>query len=442
MKKIYNIALFVLGVSFGTYSQHGKAWNNWHFGWFASMEFTTGSPVATTGSGMISEEGAASYSDDQGNLLFYTNGGGDGSIFTGPGAVWNKNHEIMPNGNIDATAGCSSSPQSALVIPKVEHEYYLFTMGCGNNQGLRQSIVDMTLDNGLGDLALVGDPVFGGAANPLAECLTATRHYNGTDYWLIAHGRNNSSFYVFLVTSTGISGPTIYDVGTGTDNHGQMKITAEGDKIAYGHELFEFDKSSGIVSYFANIGRAAWGRCFSSSGRYLYITGELGVGNVYQYDLQSSNIAGSEIEIAGGGLFAGPMQLGPDLKIYVATYGTSSLGVINYPEDPGTLCDFVVDQIPLNSNCQLGLPNYIDSYIIENSLSVLDKNQEIGVFPNPTNGIVHFKSILTSKARITNIEGQELLLVNSGIDELDLSNFPSGIYLIHYKNGVERLIKQ
>lgn len=442
MKNSYNIVLFVIGVSFGANAQHGKAWNNWHFGWFASMEFTTGSPVATSGSAMISEEGAASYSDDQGNLLFYTNGGGDGSMFTGPGAVWNKNHEIMPNGNIDLTTGCSSSPQSALVIPKVGFEYYLFTMECGNNQGLRQSVIDMTLDSGLGDLTLVGDHIFGGASDPLAECLTATRHYNGTDYWLIAHGRNNNSFYVFLVSTTGISGPTTYNVGDGVDNHGQMKITAEGDKIAYGHEVFEFDKSTGSVSTFANIGRGAWGRCFSASGRYLYVTGALGVGNIYQYDLQAANIASSEVEVAGGGLFAGPMQLGPDLKIYVATYGASSLGVINYPEDAGTACGFVVDQVTLNTNCQLGLPNYIDSYIIENRLGIEEAKQEIGMFPNPTNGIINFKETVTSEVRVTNLEGRQLLRASKGIKQIDLTDFPSGVYLIHYKGSVERLIKQ
>ena len=43
------------------------------------MEFTTGSPVATSGSDMICEEGSATISDEAGNLLFYTNGGGDSS---------------------------------------------------------------------------------------------------------------------------------------------------------------------------------------------------------------------------------------------------------------------------------------------------------------------------------------------------------------------------
>jgi hypothetical protein len=53
-----------------------KQANIWHFGDGKSIDFSSGAPVALTGSQMNAFEGSASYSDRCGNLLFYTNGGG------------------------------------------------------------------------------------------------------------------------------------------------------------------------------------------------------------------------------------------------------------------------------------------------------------------------------------------------------------------------------
>lgn len=132
---------------------------NWHFGNGASLEFHSGSAITTFGSSMMSGAGCVSYSNDQGELMFYSNGGEDTNW---DGFVWNRNHDVMPNGDIKGITRCSSSPQSALVIPKSGSEYYLFTIDCVGGDGLRYSIIDMSLDNGLGDLTAVGTLLLGG----------------------------------------------------------------------------------------------------------------------------------------------------------------------------------------------------------------------------------------------------------------------------------------
>ena len=131
--------LFLLLSAFGLHAQH-KA-DIWYFGDYAGMDFRNGSPVALTNSAMSQYEGCATISDKDGNLLFYTDGM----------TVWNKNHSIMQNGT--GLMGAPSSSQSGIIVPKPgsNNLYYIFTVPFETDPGgLRYSIVDMTLNGGLG----------------------------------------------------------------------------------------------------------------------------------------------------------------------------------------------------------------------------------------------------------------------------------------------------
>ncbi|MGO8056139.1 hypothetical protein, partial [Rhizobium leguminosarum] len=67
---------------------------------------------------MDATEGVATQSDKNGNLLFYTNGID----------VWNRNHEIMPNGT--GLFGSQTSTQSGIIVPQPGSDsiYYVFTV--------------------------------------------------------------------------------------------------------------------------------------------------------------------------------------------------------------------------------------------------------------------------------------------------------------------------
>ena len=447
MRPIYIVLMITVPFIGTSYAQQAKAWNNWHFGWLASMTFNSGIPVETSGSSMISEEGCVSYSDDNGQLLFYTNGGKGDSGSLPPGAVWNRNHQIMPNGNLLYAAGCSSSPQSSLIIPKAgTTQYYLYTMGCsGAFTGLRESIIDMSLDNGLGDLTQVGLQI--STMSDLSEGLTATKHANGTDYWIITHSYDGNIFYVYPHTAAGIGLPDTFTVGNGLNIHGQIKISANGEVLACGEEVFSFNNATGAITNPRNIGRSAWGRSFSPSGRYLYVSGALGVGNLYQYDLQAPNLASSEIEILGGGVFTGPMQLGPDGKIYVALHGKMSVSVINSPESGGANCDFGLYQVPLTNSCQLGLPNYIDSYFYELHPAFLEENQfSLEIYPNPATSTITLRSdAFISEIRICSITGAVLKTLSSNqlsSSEVDCSDLSTGTYFVQVISDKGTAVKE
>lgn len=57
----------------------------WYFGEKAGLDFNSGSPVSITDGKIVTNEGCASISDKNGNILFYT----DGTL------VYNKLHQIM-----------------------------------------------------------------------------------------------------------------------------------------------------------------------------------------------------------------------------------------------------------------------------------------------------------------------------------------------------------
>lgn len=370
------LLLFVVLIS--TYAFSQQETYNWYFGLNAGITFATNPPSYLPGSQMGANEGCASLSDSNGNLLFYSNGN----------VIWDRNHNIMPNGT--GLNGSLTCTQSALFTPWPGNDslYFLFTPPDQFNTtgSFCYSIVDMTLNNSYGDITNKNTPLF----SPSTEKVTAVLHANGTDIWVIGHSFNNADFYAYLITSAGINiTPVISTAGTvhgGDDdnNLGTMKASPCGDKIALVvqtnfAELFDFDNATGIVSNPVFLGDYspfnAWGLYaaeFSPGGTKLYLTQE-NPAMLVQYDL----LAGSDSAIAASAdtivylptKYFGSMQLGPDGKIYIARFLPATpgdfLSCINQPENTGSACDFIDMSIVFNSSftgASHGLPNFMSGY--------------------------------------------------------------------------------
>ena len=242
MKKIF-IAILIL--QFVNLLIAQKENNIWYFGNYAGLDFNSGSPVYLDNGKLNTLEGCASISNSEGNLLFYTDGV----------SVWDKTHNIMPNG--DSLAGSFSSSQSALIVPMPgdEKKYYIFTTDAGfSTRDFRYSVVDLSLNNGNGDITTKNYFLF----TPVSERLTAIKHSNNLDYWVLVHHNSNNNFYAFLVTNTGVNlNPVISNIGAkmpGGYIIGCMKFSVYGNKLASvsqsrnAVDLFDFDTSTGIVS--------------------------------------------------------------------------------------------------------------------------------------------------------------------------------------------------
>lgn len=110
----FNLFIIVSFMSFIGFSQNET--NNWYFGKNAGIDFGNGDVAVLEDGSMITPAGCSSISDDEGNLMFYTNGQ----------TVWNRNHQIMTNG--EGLSGEIDGIQSAIIVPKPNDysTYYVF----------------------------------------------------------------------------------------------------------------------------------------------------------------------------------------------------------------------------------------------------------------------------------------------------------------------------
>lgn len=358
-----------------------KQANIWYFGERAGLDFTSGKPVPLTNSMLSTMEGCATLSDTNGNLLFYTNGV----------SVWNREHKRMPNGN--RLMGHRSSTQSAVIVPRPLNPniYYIFTADLQSQlYGLRYSEVNMTLQKGLGDIAKKNNFL----VSPVSEKLTAVKHRNNTDYWVIAHKWNSNSFNAYLVTAAGVSRqPVVSTVGTphkgqNQEAIGAMKVSPDGKKLALAlwrdsnkFEVFDFDNKTGRLSNPIGFDHydEAYGVEFSPDGTKLYGTTN-GIGNIPPQIWQFNLLGSKQAILESATLIAvskadkiGSLQLGPDGKIYLAQEKQNHLGVINHPNAPGLGCNYVDEGQMLGeeSHSELGLPNFVQSYFYNISYSQL-----------------------------------------------------------------------
>jgi hypothetical protein len=357
--------LFILLSSF-CFGQN--QFNNWFFGSNLGLNFNSPIPVLIGGGQINQAEGNATISDASGNLLFYTSGT----------TVYNRLHLIMTNGT--GLLGHPSSTQSAIIVqrPWVNNIYYIFTADAdvGVN-GIRYSEVDMNLSAGLGAVTATKNVLL---RTPSCEKLTAVRHCNNRDVWIVSHDWNSNTFRSWLVTPTGVGSDVVSAAGytpilPTQQAYGQMKANSRGDMLAcsyYGAanqvsgnrvEVYGFNNLTGQVTSATPLGNVngMYGVEFSRSGRYVYASTNPGV--LFQWDLCASNIVGSRYQVANVGAFFGSLQIAKDGKIYAVRGVNKWISQIANPEVYGGGCGFVDQFITTPTNSNFGLPNFASYYV-------------------------------------------------------------------------------
>ena len=358
-------SLFIILINYLTpVNAQKQAWK-WYFGYNAAVDFSSGVPVPLFNSAMYQWEGSASIADNDGNLLFYTDGT----------SAWNANHTLMPNGT--GMLGNSSSTQSAMIVPRPNSDsiYYIFVT---DGSTAHYSEVDMSLQGGLGDVTAIKNVLL---SNNSAEKLAAVRSSNGEDIWVAIHGNFNSQFEAFLVTSTGVNTTSVASISGNSlvGNIGQLKFSPDGKKAAmasYGSstgvtiELFDFDNVTGIFSNQIGLPTSyfqTYGLDFSPSGQILYSTAFPDVPNIHQWDLSSwdaASIIASDTILGFTVGIGGSVQIGPDHKIYISQDNNHFLAVVNNPEVLGGGCDYVQEGVDVVQYMGLGLPNFLASFFL------------------------------------------------------------------------------
>jgi len=361
----------------------------WYFGVYAGMDFTSGEAVAETGQPDVFQTPINSgvMSDSSGNLLFLSNGK----------QIYNRSFTVM----YDGLFGHYSCTQPVIIIPKPgnDQRYYVFTSDSYRNiegdQGLNYTEVDMSQNFGQGSVIQANSNL---VPSGMDGRLTAVKHANGEDFWLIAHRLESNEFLAYRISQGGIAQfPVISNAGSAHDGDndllGFMKASPDGSRIAvslYGNssiEIFNFDNESGAVSA-ANISppdfQGAYGLEFSPDNTKLYLS-TLDYTNfiptfpsiLYQFDLTSADIFADTrvIDTSTNAFRFGALQLGIDGRIYMAksinaTSHSDDLSVIYNPNRPDTLCNF--DKLGGTEGMVFGLggkqsywglPNVVQSFV-------------------------------------------------------------------------------
>ncbi len=372
MHRMKNILVLVLFVSLSSVAQQN---NIWYFGLKGGLDFnsTPGSPVpvAIGNSAMMADEGCGSICDMNGQLLFYSNGV----------TVYNRKHEVMLNG--DNLAGNISSVQSCLIVPMPGNDsiYYIFTSDAIENnyaRGYNYSVVNMRGDNGSG--TVVAKNIFLYA--PCTERLTAARHANGVDVWVITNDNSSNTFRAWRVSCNGLqAAPVVSNSGVVLDqdivlNAGMMKVSPDGKLLCQTHfpifdnvpnfaQIFDFDNATGVISNprSINFPDAQFLTCeYSPDSKLLYLVRSFdkAIDQVEATLPTIANIIASRVTINTGTASFMGVQLAPDGKIYLAQQSIY-LGAINRPNTKGSGCDYRQAQIQLNNAAAyLGLPAFIN----------------------------------------------------------------------------------
>jgi hypothetical protein len=346
---------------------HTQNQNNfWVYGYQAGINFNTNPPSYQGGFAIQASEGAASVADPvSGELLFYTDGV----------TVWDASNNPMPNGTglLGGDPVLLSSTTAAVICEKPgnSNQYYLITVDeQASNNGLRYSVVDMTLNGGLGDIVAGQKNILIFSTNAEKACIVPNAA--GTGYWLLSHDLPGDTFYAFAITAAGINTTPVTTTIGGTQGNGAgfLKVSPQFNRVAIANlffqdaEVYDFDNSTGIFSNaiilnLPGFGAAggAYGIEFSCNGDLLYVSDG---SNLIQYNLTLGNAAAimaGAYSVLSNSFSCYGLQLGPDRKIYVSN---GALDVINNPDIPGAGCDYQSGAIPgQQSGGGWGLPQWV-----------------------------------------------------------------------------------
>jgi len=452
-----------------------KQGNIWYFGPNgAGLDFNYCPPqVLTNGWNNTSTglfEGSTTISDSNGQLLFYSNGT----------SVLNANHVFMQNGSA-VLGGNTNTMTQNIIIPKPGSSsiYYLFSPQVQAFQGpggVLYCVIDMSLAGGLGAVTSYGNILRDTVGRRCSEKLTAVKHTNGLDTWLIGHDYFSNNFFSYLITSTGINSvPVETSVGlvmtdpinqSHYDAIGELKASPDRNKLGFTTHytsvaaVFDFNNSTGIVSNPVELkvtNGGSWtqsyGVSFSHDNSKFYVAATTYISNNFLYHIDQFDLTGTWDSLtinSSRTIITVPsrpysLKLGPDKKIYVAkSTGTNHLGIINYPDLGGVACNYVDQGVYLNGlDATWGLNNLMEMFDTCSQVMIESVNSNrISFYPNPTNEKFFVESPTCEKLQlqIFDPEGRVCLTQTViGKTAIDASVLAEGVYTLSIR-GIEGII--
>ncbi len=436
------------------------------------------------------QETEGNISDKNGNFLMSSNG------------IWIANSigDTMPNGSgLNPGSAATSMKQIGLPLingniilpmPDDTNKFVLFHQTFGDITNcateIYYTIIDKTLDNGKGDVISKNNVALSGT---FGYGMTACKHGNGRDWWVVAFSDKADTIYKFLLTPdsvqyAGFQNLNVPVYGSWT---GQPVFSPDGSKFAYRNayavgavvfqnmRLFYFDRCDGsflldtIIDY--NDTYVGFGMTFSSNSRFLYFDSYL---HLFQLDTDSLT-APNTLQIVAvtdtNPPFPSPsapfytnfhtMYLAANGKIYItSTSSVVDLHYINYPDSSGMLCNvhknslhlpkFVAGSVPVHPNYYLGRLVGSSCDTLTSVKDLAEHDFKFKIFPNPTNGNFRIMYLLpqnkSGKLEIFDINGRVVYSQNlppwSTLQNISLPKLSNGVYVCSITSNSQRVNKK
>jgi len=383
--------------------------------------------------------------------------------------------------------GPISFTQSSIILPKSNNEYLIFTKtmsdahydlwstgGSSHFDMLTYHVVDMNANNGLGKVVEKNKIIMKDAVLSMNR-MTAVKHGNGRDWWLVVPHQREHIFYLFMVGQDGqisepitrtLDYPPIDSLFGG--QYGQSSFNHAGDKYAYctyttgGIFVLNFDRCSGEFSkhHFYSIPRdtslpfdVPIGNQFSPNDSFLYVNTTNKIFQIDIFDTSASSlqyIHGSDVDSANEFFQRySNIYMGGDDRLYIGNFHgvKSTMSYIDQPNKRGLACNFCRRclQVP-NVNAK-SLPNIPWYHLGVKKGSACDSLSPppsppidspswhtIKVYPNPTRGTVNVflpKESAISNFTLTDISGRVVFLstVREGVNTISLPALSFGVYI-------------
>ncbi len=422
----------------------------------------------------------ASISDKNGIIQFFTNGC----------EIRNRNYEIMKNGSsvgLPQIPFCSSNfnplTNSAAIIPDKSNEdvYYILHIGFSQNESDTSSLflttVDMKGDNGLGEVVEKKSLVF--TDNLSRFGLELTYDQNNEDWWVILPKYFTNCFHILKFQSGEFTQDTIQCLGEkweSDDIQHQHDFSPDGKKYArfsylHGLNILDFDNTTGLFSNPIKIDFNFTdtiyhsGVIFSPNSRFVYASA---FNNVFQFDLESNNIAESRELVATLNtpdtiMFPTRFKRGalaPNGKIYIGGRTQFNyLHTIHNPDCKGVLCNFeqyalrISDFPHFSSQGVPSIPHFrsqpqnIDCdtvTVLTNTNQIAKQNIEHEIYPNPFLDILDITVGELSTGftfKMYDLLGKEILSTDalSSSIQIDLRYLLDGLYFYQILNKSDQV---
>ncbi len=483
MKKVILVLIALTLVVSNSNAQ--KNYNNWVFGQGAWINFpdAVSNPSFVERAAINQVEGCTAYSDDNGNLLFYSDGT----------TVWNKSHQVITNGN--GLKGSWTASQGAFIfpVPGAKDKLYIICLGATerSNEHAYYSIIDYSKGYAQAEVIdknkILNDSYDG-------ERAAVIKKPDKPGYWLILDDVAYPKYLIYDVSPSGISLFSSYSgVMNKQDNHGVVKISPNSNLIISVNsdnpefEICRFNPFEGIIYESmmiksTGLGKTVHGADFSPNNRFAYISSNKREGSSWitilnQFDIidyfktdnpQLSNIVWENFNWRIASKEA--VELAPNNKVYIASPETNYISCINAPNLKYPSCNYEKQAVDLKTTrSMLGLPSkvvepiikyvFIDSVVCDGEDFEYDSEYGSGSFwITPNKGVINgpkltikkFSELDTGYYHLYDENSELRLILHLDYISNDLFRFveaipdiylcPGDSVLIQVNDDVERII--